>query len=124
MTTAAALLLIGRVIYGLFFLIAGIRNFAGFSDRMARATTNYGWKMPAPIVAIGFIMQLVGGVSVTLGLWPAWGAALLILFLIVATALFHNPLMFSGKDREPHTYFTLVNAALAGYGLMVIGLSL
>ncbi len=124
MTTAAALLLIGRVIYGLFFLIAGIRNFAGFSDRLARAVTNYGWKMPAPIVAIGFIMQLVGGVSVTFGLWPAWGAALLILFLIIATALFHNPLMFSGKDRGEHLYMLLVNTALAGYGLTVIGLSL
>jgi putative oxidoreductase len=85
---------------------------------------NYGGKLPAFVTAIGFAAQLVGGLSVTFGILPAWGAALLIAFLVAATALFHNFLLFKGEAQLPHLYFTLVNAALAGYCLMVIGISL
>ncbi len=76
------------------------------------------------LVLIGFAMQLVGGLSVMLGIMPAYGAAILILFLIGATSLFHNLFLFTGEARAPHLYFTLVNCALAGYCLMVIGLSI
>jgi putative oxidoreductase len=124
MTTAAILILIGRVILGLFFVIAGVRNLAAFADRVATAKTVYGWQMPAPVVALGFLMQLVGGLAVLFGVLTVWGALLLILFLVVATALFHNFLMFSGKDRDPHLYLTLVNTTLVGFCLMVIGLEL
>jgi putative oxidoreductase len=123
MTFAAALIQIGHVILGLFFIIAGIRNFLRFSER-ASPETNYGWKMPAPVTASGFVVQLLGGVSVLFGVWPVWGAGLLIVFLIGATALFHNFLMFKGEERQPHLYFTLVNCALVGYCLLVIGTSL
>jgi putative oxidoreductase len=124
MTIAAILVLAGRAILGLFFVIAGIRNFAHFSQRLETAKTNYGWKMPAPVLAIGFLMQLLGGFSVLFGVWTVWGALDLIVFLVVATSLFHNCLMFSGKERDPHLYLSLVNTALAGFCLMVIGLAL
>jgi len=123
MTFAATLILVGRVVLGLFFVIAGIRNFHRFSERVALAT-NYGWKLPAPITALGFAAQLIGGLSVALGILTPWGAMLLILFLIAATALFHNFLLFEGEARLPHLYFTLVNATLVGYCLLVIGLTL
>jgi len=60
---------------------------------------------------------------VALGIWPAAGAIVLIVFLIGATELFHNFLLFKGEARLPHFYFTLVNIALVGYCLMVIGLA-
>lgn len=113
------LILIGRVILGLFFVIAGIRNFLHFGERQT-PETNYGWKLPAPVTALGFAAQLVGGLSVVFGVWTMWGAILIILFLIGATELFHNFLLFKGKERDPHFYFTLVNIALCGYCLIVI----
>ncbi|MDE2385248.1 MAG: DoxX family membrane protein [Alphaproteobacteria bacterium] len=122
MATAAFLILTGRVIFGLFFVIAGIRNFLHFGERKM-PDTNYGWKLASPVTALGFASQLLGGVSVMFGIYPAWGAALLILFLICATSLFHNFMLFEGEERQPHLYFTLVNIALCGYGLMIIGLS-
>jgi putative oxidoreductase len=111
---------IGRVVFGGFFVIAAFRNFWNFRDRVANARTSYGTLLPAPLVAIGFAMQAVGGVSLVLSLWPLWGSALLILFLMIATALYHNPLMYSGKERDPHLYLTLVNITLAAGLLMVI----
>ncbi|WEK51400.1 MAG: DoxX family protein [Candidatus Kaistia colombiensis] len=122
MTLAATLILVGRVILGLFFIIAGIRNFKNFAGRKT-PETNYGWKLPMPVTALGFASQLVGGLAVTFGVLPAWGALLLILFLIGATVLFHNPLMFKGEAKQPHIYFMLVNGALIGYCLMIFGLA-
>jgi putative oxidoreductase len=123
MTFATTLILIGRVVFGLFFLIAGIRNFAGFKTRIP-SKTNYGWDLPPPVVALGFAMQLVGGLSLILGFWTVWGAALLIVFLVVATALYHNLFLFAGKERDPHLYLTLVNITLAAGLLQIIGISL
>jgi len=120
MESAETLIVIGRAVLGLFFVIAGIRNFLHFSERAA-LKTNYGWGLPPAVTALGFTAQLVGGLSVTFGIATGWGAALLILFLIAATALFHNFLMFKGEAQVPHLYFTLVNAALSGYCLLVIG---
>jgi putative oxidoreductase len=123
MTIAATLILIGRVVLGLFFVIAGIRNFWRFSERIS-TETNYGWKLPAFVTGLGFASQLAGGLSVALGILTAWGAALLILFLISATALFHNFLLFKGEAQAPHFYLTLVNCTLVGYCLLVIGTAL
>ena len=123
MTLTATLILVGRFLLGLMFIIAGFRNFARLSDRFDMKT-NYGFVLPRPAIILGFATQLVGGVSVAFGLWPVWGALALIAFIIPATALYHNALMFSGKEREPHIYFVTVNLALIGAFLLVIALSL
>lgn len=121
--TAALFIIVGRVVLGGFFVIAGIRNFLHFAERRS-PVTNYGWKLPTPVVATGFAAQILAGLSVLAGFGTIWGAGVLIVFLVVATELFHNFLMFSGKDRDPHLYLTLVNTALVGYCLLVIGTSL
>jgi putative oxidoreductase len=123
MTAAAILMIAGRVIFGAFFVIAGLRNFAHFSERRVLAT-NYGWPLPAPLLAIGFALQLVGGLSLISGIWTATAALALIAFLIAATPLYHNLFLFMGKERDPHLYLTLVNITLAGGLLLVIADSL
>jgi putative oxidoreductase len=119
MTTAAILMIVGRVIFGAFFVIAGLRNFAHFRERKV-LSTNYGWPLPAPLLAIGFAVQLAGGLSLILGFWTVAGAPALIVFLIAATPLYHNLFMFQGKERDPHLYLTLVNITLCGGLLLVI----
>ena len=61
-------MIVGRAIFGAFFVIAGLRNFAHFGERRVLAT-NYGWPLPAPLLAIGFAAQLIGGLSLVVGLW-------------------------------------------------------
>jgi putative oxidoreductase len=118
-TDASTLMIIGRVIFGAFFLIAGARNFLNFSDRR-HLLTNYGWPLPAPLLAAGFAVQLLGGLALLSGIWTATAAIALIAFLIAATPLYHNLFLFRGKDRDPHLYLTLVNITLAGGLLLVI----
>ena len=123
MTTPEILMIAGRVIFGAFFAIAGMRNFLRFEDRKGFAT-NYGWPLPAPLLAIGFAVQLLGGLSLIFALWPVVGALILIAFLFGATPLYHNLFMFQGKERDPHLYFTRVNIALCGGLMMVIAAAL
>lgn len=118
----AVLILVGRFLLGLLFVIAGYRNFARLNERFA-FKTNYGFVLPRPMIVLGFAVQLIGGISVALGLWPTVGALALIAFTIPATVFYHNPLMFSGAEREPHIYFVTVNLALIGALLLVIALS-
>lgn len=117
--TAEALVVIGRVVFGGFFLIAGIRNFLHFGERRD-LTTNYGWKLPAPFMAAGFAVQLLGGLALVLGVWTVPAALALIVFLVPATSLYHNFFLFSGKERDPHLYLTLVNITLAAGLLLVV----
>ncbi|MEQ1769084.1 MAG: DoxX family protein [Devosia sp.] len=116
------LIIIGRFLLGLMFIIAGIRNF-GRMDERRQAKTNYGFVLPDWMLILGFVVQIVGGMSVALGLWPQWGALALIAFIIPATLLFHNMFIFSGKEREPHIYFVTVNLALCGAFLIVFAIS-
>ncbi len=117
--TDLLLLTIGRTIFCGFFLIAGIRNFLHFAERR-ELPTNYGWKLPAPIMAAGFAVQLLGGLALIAGTWTAPAASALIAFLVPATLLYHNLFLFRGKERDPHLYLTLVNITLAGGLLLVI----
>ena len=109
----------GRVIFGAFFLIAGVRNFLHFGER-TKLLTNYGWPLPPPLLAIGFTVQLLAGLLLALGIWTVTSALALIAFLLAATPLYHNWFLFSGKDRDPHLYLTLVNITLAGGLLLVV----
>jgi putative oxidoreductase len=118
-TDASTLMIIGRVIFGAFFLIAGIRNFLNFADRRT-LLTNYGWPLPAPMLAIGFAVQVLGGLALISGMWTATASLALIAFLLGATPLYHNLFLFSGKERDPHLYLTLVNITLAGGLLLII----
>jgi putative oxidoreductase len=119
MATTALLTIIGRVVFGGFFLIAGIRNLLNFGERR-QLPTNYGWKLPAPVMAAGFAVQLVSGLALVLGIWTVPAAVALIAFLVPATALYHNLFLFQGKERDPHLYLTLVNITLAAGLLLVI----
>jgi len=122
MTLTAIFIVAGRFLLGLMFIIAGLRNFLRLEERFA-FKTNYGFVLPRPLIVIGFAVQLIGGLSVAFGLWPFWGALALIAFTIPATVFYHNLLMFTGKEREPHIYFVTVNMALCGAFLLVMALS-
>jgi putative oxidoreductase len=115
---AFELKLIGRIVFGAFFVIAGIRNFAAFGERR-ELKTNYGWPLPASLLAIGFGVQFLAGIALVFGMGIVWAAFALILFLVMATPLYHNLFLFRGKERDPHLYLTLVNITLCA-GLLII----
>jgi putative oxidoreductase len=116
--TAHVLILLGRFLLGAHFFIAGLRNFRAFGTHTAILAAR-GIPLPTVALAIALVVQTVGGAMVALGLWPAVGAAGLIAFTIVATALYHDFWKYTGDERVRHINFNLTNMALCGALLMV-----
>jgi len=105
--------LVARIALALIFLTSGIKHALGFSGFVDMI----GQTLPlAPLLAIGTIAsQILGSLSLIFGYKVNIGATLLILFLIPATLIYHNPII----DGSELTSF-LKNLGLIGGLLLVI----
>jgi putative oxidoreductase len=81
------LVLLGRVLYAMIFIVAAPGHFArGHIDYAAAAHV----PLPSIAVPLSGIIALVGGLSVLVGYKARWGAWLLVLFLVPVTVMMHN----------------------------------
>lgn len=119
---APALIVLGRLLLGGHFLVAAIRNFGNIGLHMELMTAR-GVPQPRLVLFAGIILQAVAGAMVAFGIWPAPGAVGLIVFSIVAAALYHNFWDYGGEERIGHINACLTNAALIGGLLLVIAAS-
>ncbi|HZY64636.1 MAG TPA: DoxX family protein [Rubrobacteraceae bacterium] len=92
-----ALLLIGRIVFGAFFVMSGINHFANLGMMSEYAGSK---NVPAPglAVMVSGAMLVLGGLSVVLGLFPVVGLWLLILFLVPTSLIMHN--FWAVKDPQ------------------------
>jgi uncharacterized membrane protein YphA (DoxX/SURF4 family) len=81
--------LAGRVLYGGFFLLAGIDHF-----RHVEMMTPYAASKGIPAPRLGVIgsglLLILGGLSILLGMRPTWGVLFLTVFLLPTSFLMHN----------------------------------
>ena len=108
-TTLAA-----RICLCLIFLKAGISHILGFSGT-AQMMGQQGLPIPSILLIATIVFQLLGGLSLLLGYQVRLGSILLILFLIPASLVFHNPFI---DPSEINSF--LKNIGLIGGLLMVI----
>ncbi|MBV8248709.1 MAG: DoxX family protein [Comamonas sp.] len=81
--------LLGRVLIALLFLPAGIQKLTGFAGSVGYAAAAH---MPLPqiAVAVGLVIEIVGGLAMLLG-WKTRCVALILgFFTLVASFFFHN----------------------------------
>ena len=83
------LALIGRLVLAWFFVPAGWSKIVGFSGTVAYATSA-GLPLPEIGVAVGLLIELVGGLLLLVGFGTRWAALALALFTAVAAFFFHN----------------------------------
>lgn len=114
------LLLVGRIIFGGFFIVSGINHFtnAGMMSGYAKSKN-----VPAAYLAVvgTGVMLVLGGLSVLLGLFPVLGLILLIVFLIPTSVLIHN--FWTVQDpqaRVAEQVNFLKNLALTGAALALM----
>lgn len=105
--------IVARVLLGGGFLVIGLRNtrsIGGISMPLQGAG------IPFPKIAAGFgvAMQIVFGAMLLSGLWVFWASIGLLVFTILATALFHNFLAFTAPERANHFQAFLANVLLSG----------
>ena len=118
---APILIILARILLGGYFLQAGLRN-ALKLDLHTGMLKKFGVPMPRVALYVGLALQILGGVSVVLGFYPAWGAAALIVFTILANALYHNFTRFTGEERIGHLNSVLTNLGMIGGLLLVIAI--
>ena len=89
--TAASdiLALIARVVLAWFFIPAGWGKIAGFSGAVGFAASA-GLPLPEVGVAVGLLIELVGGILLLVGFGTRWAALTLALFTAVAAFFFHD----------------------------------
>lgn len=116
------LALVARVLVSVVFLWGGAMQIVFFwNDSLARLQA---MQLPYPglLLALAVAGQLIGGLSLLLGLRARWGAAILILFLAGVTGLMHNFWTYQPDSVE---YLTeaiqfLKNLGLLGGLLMIL----
>ena len=115
----SALQTAGQMLIALAFLATGIRDigwkFQQHLDRMVA----YGLPQAKLVLIGGFVLQFAGAILLALDI-RVWGAALLIAFTVLASAIFHrwwlipDPLL-----SHLHLSNLLVNCAVVG-GLLLV----
>lgn len=82
--------LIGRVLLVLLFLMSAvlnkIPNFAG----TVKSLEAEGVPMPQVSLVIAIVLLIVGSLSIILGYKARWGAAMLLVFLLLASFFYHD----------------------------------
>ena len=106
--------LAARICLCIIFINSGIGKILGFGGT-AEMMANRGLPIANLLLIFTIAFQLFGGLSLLFGYKVKIGSILLILFLIPATLVFHNPI---GNPDELNSF--LKNIGLIGGLLMVI----
>ncbi|MBI2514706.1 DoxX family membrane protein [Candidatus Wolfebacteria bacterium] len=116
------LFLIGRIIYGGYFLMMGLNHFMKNEMLSGYAASK---NIPSPKLAVYLsgLFILLGGLGILVGKYTFWSAILIAVFLILVSFKMHN----YWKDEDPNakmmnmTHF-LKNLALLGGALMLMSI--
>jgi putative oxidoreductase len=113
------LVLIGRILFSALFLSSAAGHLT-----QSKAMAGYAESKNVPasqlaVLATG-VLQLVGGLSVLLGVWADMGALLLVVFLVPTALLMHNfwTVTDAGARQGEMIHFQK-DIALAGAALML-----
>lgn len=117
-----ALILVAQVLLGGAFLVAGLRNARSFAN-LGPVLAGKGVPLPRIALAIGLALEIGCGALLAIGLWRAFAAAGLILFVILATLIFHNFWAYEDAEKTPHVNAFIVNTALIGAFLLMLAVA-
>jgi putative oxidoreductase len=111
--------LVGRIIFGGFFILNGIKHFQNVEEMGTWADAK---GMPAPrlAVVVSGLFLVLGGLSVMTGYMREFGLTLLAAFLIPVAFIMHNFWSVPKERRPEQRVQFLKNLALLGAALMLL----
>ncbi len=110
-------LLLGRILFSLIFIIKGMDHFTAEAVQQAASM-----KVPMPSIAVPLagVVALLGGLSIMLGYKARLGAWLLILFLISSALTMHRYWEFKDMNHAlMHHYCFWKNLSMTGSALII-----
>ena len=111
--------LIGRIIFGGYFLISGLNHFLNLESMTGYAASK-GVPMPNVAVIVSGLLLLVGGAMVLVGWKVQWGALLIILFLVPVTLMMHDFWAIEdSQEAQTQRANFMKNFGLVGASLMI-----
>jgi putative oxidoreductase len=109
---------LGRVALGAIFIISGLGKLAAWRGTVAYAGSK---SVPEVLLAIATALEVLGAISIVLGLKARWGALALLIFLVPVTLVFHNFWAAPPDQQQVQTVNFLKNLAIGGGLLIVLG---
>ena len=116
------IIVIGRILFGGFFLMSGINHFTKLE-----AMTGYAKYKKLPAAKLGVLisglMLVIGGITIILGYYADLGALLLAIFLVLAAVIFHNFWKETDATAKQNEMLGFMkDTALAGAALILFAL--
>src|SRR6266853_1115097 len=105
--------LAGRILLALIFLLSGIDKIVHHAGTLGYIT-KAGLPFPQALLIASIIIEIGAALAIIAGWQTRWAAALLVLWMIPVTLVFHNP----GGGQEPMVHF-MKNVAITG-GLLLL----
>ena len=114
--------LIGRIIFSAFWLMSASDHFTKLDD-MSQYAKAKGVPFPKVAVAGTGVLELLGGASMLLGVYPAVGIILLIVFMLGATFQMHTFWTVTDPQmKQADLIHFLKNVAITGALLMLLAM--
>ena len=117
-----ALILIGRILFSLIFIGAGIGHLAD-----AEGSSGYAESRDAPssgiVIRLSGVLIAAGGLGVMLGVWMDLAALGLAVYCLLTALLVHHFWTDEGSDLQREMAMFMKNVSMAGAGLMIFALS-
>jgi uncharacterized membrane protein YphA (DoxX/SURF4 family) len=104
---------LARILVASIFIISGLGQIFGFAAT-AEMMGNIGFPAPEFFLIGAIAFELLGGLSLILGFQTRIGATLLIIFIILATLIFHVPFITDAVKGQAEAIQTLKNLAILG----------
>lgn len=92
-------LLVGRAVFGGYFLSSGLHHFVQ-SDMVTADARSKGVPLPGLAVAASGVLLVIGGLSLVTGVRPKVGASLIATFLLGVTPRMHDFWRFDDQGRR------------------------
>ncbi len=112
-------LLVGRIIFGGFFIFNGLNHFMNF-EMMSGYAGSKGTPAPKVAVAGSGLMLLVGALSVVLGVLPVIGLILIVLFVVPVAVVIHDFWAVPEEQKINEQVHFMKNMGLAGAALALM----
>ena len=106
--------LLSRIFLAAIFLWSGVNKILHPLTTQENMSA-HGMPLTSIFLIAAIALEILGGLSVLLGIKPRWGATMLVIFLIPATLIFHTDL-----STEIEQAMFLKNLAMLGGLLMLI----
>lgn len=116
------LFLIGRILFGGFFVINGFNHFTK-TDMIAGFAQSKGIPLPKAAALVSGLMMVFGGLGIILGVYVDVSVWLLIIFMLAAAFGIHKFWSLPPEQKMMDMMLFMRNLALTGALLMLLELS-